>query len=79
MKDSDGTLVFVEVRQRARPRFGGAAASVDWRKRQRIVRGGRYYLMRFEHAPACRFDVVALEGASLQWIQAAFDAQESGF
>ncbi|TQU94207.1 YraN family protein, partial [Xanthomonas perforans] len=30
-------LVFVEVRYRRDDRFGGGAASVDWRKRRKLV------------------------------------------
>lgn len=34
----DDLLLIVEVRTRASARYGGAAASVDFRKQQRIVR-----------------------------------------
>ncbi len=37
MRERDGTLVFVEVRARASGRYGGAAASIDARKRRRIL------------------------------------------
>ena len=69
------TLVFVEVRlRRASERFGGAAASVDSRKRGRIVAAARQYLQRLGREPACRFDVVTLDGGAPQWLRAAFDA-----
>ncbi|KRH99376.1 YraN family protein [Curvibacter sp. PAE-UM] len=75
MRAADGTLVFVEVRQRAGVRHGGAAASVSATKQRRIVLAARYYLLRWQVPPPCRFDVVALDGAAgLQWLQAAFDA-----
>jgi len=70
----DGTLVFVEVRKRAGGGFGGAAASVGWRKQRRIVFAARHYLMRFGAPPPCRFDVISMEGGSIQWMRAAFDA-----
>lgn len=56
------TLCFVEVKARFDPRFGGAAAAVDRRKRGRLVRGAEAFLCQPErsalrHGP-CRFDVV---------------------
>jgi putative endonuclease len=74
LREPDGTLVFAEVRQRASARFGGAAASVGASKRRRIVFAARHYLMRLPQPPACRFDVVAIEGQSVHWLKAAFDA-----
>jgi len=75
MKESaTGTLVFVEVRQRASRAYGGAAASVTAAKQRRIVFAARHYLLRLREAPACRFDVVSLEGGAIQWLRAAFDA-----
>ena len=74
MQQSDGTVVFVEVRKRARAQHGGAAASVAWTKQQRLVRAAQYYLLRWPRLPATRFDVVAIDGEQLQWIQGAFDA-----
>ena len=74
MRDRDGTLVFVEVRARGGRNHGGAAASVTAGKRGRIVFAARHYLGRFASPPPCRFDVVALDGDVLEWLQAAFDA-----
>ncbi len=74
MQQSDGTVVFVEVRKRSGARHGGAAATVAWTKQQRIVRAAQYYLLRWNRLPASRFDVVALDGEQLQWLQGAFDA-----
>jgi putative endonuclease len=74
MRDRDGTLVFVEVRKRASRRFGGAAASIGWEKQRRIVFAARHYLMRLPAQPPCRFDVISMEGGSIQWMRAAFDA-----
>jgi putative endonuclease len=74
MRDRDGTLVFVEVRKRADRAFGGAAASIGWVKRRRIVFAARHYLMRLVTPPACRFDVVSMEGGNIHWMRAAFDA-----
>ena len=74
MRDTDGTLVFVEVRQRSRSDHGGAAASIGLAKRRRIVWAARHYLMRWPQMPPCRFDVVVVEPSGTQWIAAAFDA-----
>ena len=74
MRDRDGTLVFVEVRARRDPRFGGAAATVTSTKQRRLVFAAQHYLMRLSRLPPCRFDVVAVEGDRIEWIRAAFDA-----
>jgi putative endonuclease len=81
MREPDGTLVFVEVRQRASQRQGGAGASVTGAKQRRIVFAARHFLLRLGSEPACRFDVVLIEGAlgaptpfRIEWLRAAFDA-----
>ena len=74
------TLVFAEVRFRARSTHGGGAASVDAVKQQRISRAAREFLQRERrHARRpCRFDVIAIgqeQGrARLRWIRGAFEA-----
>jgi len=73
LRERDGTIVFVEVRQRTSASHGGAAASIVAAKQRRLVLAARHYLMRFAAPPACRFDVVAIEGSALEWLQAAFD------
>jgi putative endonuclease len=75
LRDRDGTLVFVEVRERADADHGSAAATVTGRKQQRIIRAAQHYLMRQPSAVACRFDVVALDGDELTWIPGAFVAR----
>ena len=67
-------LVFVEVRMRSGEGFGGAAGSIDSRKKSRIVAAARQYLARIPGEPPCRFDVVTLEGDSPTWLRAAFEA-----
>ncbi len=74
LREPDGTLVFVEVRARRRSRFGGAAASVSLAKQRRLVFAATHYLRGLRTWPPCRFDVVALDGAHLEWLRAAFDA-----
>ena len=83
MRAPDGTLVFVEVRQRANGSYGGAGASISGAKQRRIIFAARHYLMRFSSPPPCRFDVVLVHGAlyggrnsgpDIEWLPAAFDA-----
>ncbi len=74
MREPDGTVVFVEVRQRASAAFGGAAASISAAKQKRIVFAARSYLLRLHTPPPCRFDVVLIEYAGIEWLRAAFDA-----
>ena len=68
MRDG-ATLVFVEVRQRARADHGGAAASITPAKIRRLVRAAQFYLLRFTITPPCRFDVVAIDGDHIEWLQ----------
>ncbi len=74
-RDRD-VLVVVEVRLRTRTDFGGALASITWRKQRRMVRTTEFLMLR--HAEwrdlKVRFDVIAIEEASarLQWIVDAF-------
>lgn len=74
MRDRDGTLVFVEVRQRADTDHGGAAASINRGKQRRCILGAKFYLQTLSVWPPCRFDVVAIDGDVLTWLPAAFDA-----
>jgi len=71
-------LVFVEVRYRRHAQFGGGAASVDARKRQKLVQAAGVFLAAHPHYRdhPCRFDVIAASGdpdaPALEWIQDAF-------
>ena len=77
LADGD-TLVFAEVRLRARSDFGGAAASIDHRKQSRIAFAARHYLAtvaRKDASRPCRFDAVLmdrLEPEAIEWIRDAF-------
>ena len=53
----------------------GAAASVTRVKQRRLIFAARHYLMRYATPPPCRFDVVAMDGEEINWLQAAFDAE----
>ena len=69
-------LVFVEVRLRRNGDFGGAAASIDARKQQRIILTAQHYLSSLKSTPPCRFDAVLIDAESkkFEWLKNAFDA-----
>jgi putative endonuclease len=76
-----GVLAIVEVRQRAKHDFGGALASVTWRKQRKIIRATQFFLQRQAkwRSRVMRFDVVAVEGLPdgahrIVWIKDAFRA-----
>ncbi|MFM9927038.1 YraN family protein [Variovorax sp. H27-G14] len=69
----EGTLVFVEVRQRSTATHGGAGGSITTLKQRRIVFAAQHYLSRLRTVPPCRFDVVLVE-EKITWLQGAFDA-----
>lgn len=73
------TLVFVEVRSRARTRFGHPLETVGWRKQRRISLTACWYLQGHATRRRCRFDVVTLDGPQqrLQWVKNAFMAHYS--
>ncbi len=74
LRAPDGTLVFCEVRARRTAAGGGAGASVGFAKQRSLVFAAQHYLMRLRTLPPCRFDVVAIDGEQIEWLQAAFDA-----
>ena len=73
------TVVFVEVRLRRPGAFGDAADSITAAKRARLIAAAREYLAGMPRAPACRFDVVLLDGldpSRVVWLRDAFDASD---
>ena len=67
-------LVFVEVKYRADAQHGDAAEAVDYRKQCRICKAADYYRYR-QHIgdqAAVRYDVLAIQGEEIRWIQNAF-------
>ena len=81
--EDSGQLVFIEVRARSNPRFASAAASVDRRKQQKLLRTAARYLRSAAGARQnypCRFDVIAFDprqsgpDSELRWIRSAFTA-----
>lgn len=74
MRDEAGVLVFIEVRARSSARFGGAAASIVARKRERLRCAARLILARWRGPlPPCRFDVVAFDAGQCTWLRNVFD------
>jgi putative endonuclease len=73
------TLALLEVRYRSGGAFGGAAASVTWRKQRRLVNAARYLMLsrRDLRRYRARFDVIAVSpaahgGLHIEWIKNAF-------
>jgi putative endonuclease len=84
----DGTrgghiVVFVEVRYRSHPGFGGGAASIDRGKRRKLVHAAQLFLgahRQYADAP-CRFDVIEASGdpsaPHINWLRDAFRADDA--
>ena len=76
------TIVFVEVRYRKNPGFGGALESIDAHKRKKLLKAAEQFLTEhpqwLEHP--CRFDVITAHPSSTQalvidWIEDAFETE----
>ena len=67
-------LVFVEVKYRRDTQKGFAAEAVDMHKQRKICKVADYY--RYSHGMGARtqvrYDVVAIQGEEIDWIQNAF-------
>jgi putative endonuclease len=70
-RDGD-TLVFVEVKARRSHAFGSAVGAVDARKRARIRAVAEDYLQFFPAHAKVRFDIVAIDGATIRLHRGAF-------
>lgn len=75
-----GCLVFFEVKYRRDESFGTAEEAVDGRKQTKICRCADVYLYlhHLTEQTAARFDVVAVCGEKVHWIQNAFDYRRAG-
>lgn len=58
--DTDGVLVFVEVKTRSSEHFGGPEAALNFRKRTRIIRSAVTYMESTGYEWKIRFDVMAV-------------------
>ncbi len=74
-RDGD-VLVFVEVKSRSRPGFGGAEGAVGPAKRRRLVAAAGAFLAANRCELASRFDVVALEGNNVRLVRDAFHVDD---
>ncbi|MHA7835101.1 MAG: YraN family protein [Algiphilus sp.] len=73
-------VVFVEVRFRQRKDYGGALASIDARKQQRMLQAARLWLSRHpeDAMRSLRFDVVVFEAdEGAQWLRNVLDVAAS--
>jgi putative endonuclease len=74
-------LIFVEVRFRSHPGYGGALESITRSKQRKLIRAAQVYLQRhpaYQSWP-CRFDVIAISPPAagdredhVQWLPNAF-------
>lgn len=71
-----GVLVFCEVKYRSSLRCGYPEEAVNRAKRSTIIQVASYYLAVHKELSdlSIRFDVVAIEGEKIRWIQNAFGA-----
>ena len=68
-----GLVVFVEVKSRNGKQFGSALEAITARKQRELARVAGAWLQRHGRSgDVCRFDVVTVEGARVEWLQSAF-------
>lgn len=67
-------LVFVEVKYRSNATRGNALEAVNTHKQRRICKVADYYryMHRLGSSTMVRYDVIAIQGENIQWIQNAF-------
>ncbi len=83
MEDTE-YVVFVEVRYRRQTRFGSGAETVNYTKRQKLIKAALYYLQQHPQMARLpmRFDVISIAGelnqdsAKIDWLKNAFTIQE---
>ncbi|MEW5825926.1 MAG: YraN family protein [Candidatus Bipolaricaulota bacterium] len=69
-------LVFVEVKSRADPSYGGPEAAVGRRKQRRLIAAAKGFLAATGCELAARFDVVAMEGETVRIVRDAFQVDD---
>lgn len=71
-------IAFIEVRSRKNNYYGGAGASINIHKQQKIIRTANYFLpliyKYIGNQMACRFDVIAIDNGQISWLKHAFSA-----
>ena len=73
-QDTDGTIVFVEVKARSNQRFGHASESLTALKCQKIRKTSQFYIVekRFCSQQAFRYDVIVFQNNQMEHIVNAF-------
>ena len=75
------TVCFIEVKFRKSRAFGGAASSISYQKRQKIIKTAQIFMSDNQNLArqAMRFDALILQqmgqDTSINWIQNAFYAE----
>ncbi len=66
-------VAFVEVKARWTRRYGAAVETITAKKQRELVRAASAWLQRHGRSgDVARFDVVAIQGGKIQWLQSAF-------
>lgn len=72
----DRLVVFVEVKSRSSERFGGALYSISPKKKQSLKTTARAFLQAYplynDPAYTFRFDMIAVSGGEIDWIEDIF-------
>ncbi len=69
-----GPIVFIEVRYRSTSEFGGAVASIDWRKQRKMARVALAWLQQHaDSTQTARIDVIAIRPSTAK---SSFAAEE---
>ncbi|WP_144211976.1 YraN family protein [Shewanella donghaensis] len=71
MRDKQ-SWVFVEVKYRSSTQFGGALSALSSAQISRIRKAAAQYLQTHKINAPCRFDVIAINGSDIQWLQGCF-------
>lgn len=75
-EDTDGVLVYIEIKYRSSKKCGDPLEAVDYRKQKRISKIAFYHYAGngYNEEKACRFDVIAIYGDdSIKHIENAFN------
>lgn len=72
-------LVFVEVKYRRDAKKGSPEEAIGLAKQRKICKVAAFYrvLHQLSDDTAVRYDVIAIEGAEINWIQNAFPHRET--
>lgn len=69
------TLLFIEVKYRKNKKTGSALEAVTFAKQKQISKVSLFFMnqMKLSASVNIRYDVVAIDGEQIKWIQNAFD------